>query len=178
MVTERKRKERKDTFSRTGWLPDCSSSYFPSNSFGSSPCSFLPLQLHLFPLLFSRLSPTRPRRHLAFTSHYTVWDDESAVYLSVSIQCCSCLQVRRRRLSTHALSLSLSHTQTQTYKHGLISFQRHTHSFHFLCPSIAVSLLIRGHLTENMQSGVFSSRVLLSRWGSRDSRYFIYTRAR
>lgn len=85
---------------------------FSLQLFCSSPYEFLPLSVHLRLCLLSSLS-TRPQRHFTFTSHYTVWDDESAVYLSVSIQCCSCLQVRRRRLDTHA------HTHTHSITHAL-----------------------------------------------------------
>lgn len=128
-------------------LPACFSILFPFSLqlFSLLPrYEFLPLSLHLHLLLSlslsvclslsRRLSPTRPWRHFAFTSHYTVWDDESAAYLSVSIQCCSCLQVRRRRTL-----YTQTHTHTCTHSPvNPISYQTdaHTHTHTHLSLSV------------------------------------------
>lgn len=85
------------------------------------------------PHLSVSLSSARPWRHFTFTSHYTVWDDESAVYLSVSIQCCFLPpgeeETQRAHTHTHTLLSirlsvpvsSLTHTRplTRTYSRSV-----------------------------------------------------------
>lgn len=112
----------------------------------SSLYEFLPLLLSLL----SSLSPARPWRHFTFTSHYTVWDDESAVYLSVSIQCCCCLQVRRR-LGEH------THTHLSAQFH-LTQMHTHTHNLLSICLSVPVSSLTHTPSNENMQPIFFNSK--------------------
>lgn len=84
-------------------------------SFKSKEIKSLSSVLPIWILLLFSLSP-RPPGHPTFTSsHYTVWDEESAVYLSALIQCCSCLQVRRRTFDTHSSHVSAVLDQTHTH---------------------------------------------------------------
>ncbi|MEQ2207758.1 hypothetical protein XENOCAPTIV_018085 [Xenoophorus captivus] len=74
----------------------------------------------IFSCTFLCLPSTQPLRYFAFTSHYEVWDDENVVNLPVLIQCCSCFQVRRRRLS-HTITFQQFQMRQDAHKHCLLS---------------------------------------------------------